>query len=321
MGRAATSRHGHHRHCRLRWGDGEQRRLRSEQLVYDLRDHLPDNGRVQEAAAGHAFSSAGDVTELRRLCARILELGDRAFAGAAWQHLGVTAFNEGDYEQAIEYQLRTYESVEAAPDDLFDHVLNPAVTAMILGATGRDVTEFINQALERANARDWPTGIAFANCAAGLDLGGTDPAAALAYLDRAIDVAAGVDSRSIETMARNFKINVMSRNLPLGELAIALNDLLRRLQHLGDTNTTLLALSQAVVLFDKAGRYDAGAVATGWLDGRSGRNVQTVADHNAAVTSIRQSVADQWDHLVAKGHSMTRNQTVDFVCGELLTIR
>ena len=241
-------------------------------------------------------------------------------AGAAWQHLGVTAFNEGDYEQAIEYQLRTYESVEAAPDDLFDHVLNPAVTAMILGATGRDVTEFINQALEGQRQ-----GLAHRHrlreLRSGTRLGGTDPAAALAYLDRAIDVAAGVDSRSIETMARNFKINVMSRNLPLGELAIALNDLLRRLQHLGDTNTTLLALNQAVVLFDKAGRYDAGAVATGWLDGRSGRNVQTVADHNAAVTSIRQSVADQWDHLVAKGHSMTRNQTVDFVCGELLTIR
>jgi hypothetical protein len=49
--------------------------------------------------------------------------------------------------------------------------------------------------------------------------------------------------------------------------------------------------------------------------------VQTVDDHNAAVMSIRQSVGDRWDHLVETGHSMTRNQTIDFVCEELGTIR
>ncbi|MEO6651129.1 MAG: hypothetical protein ABIP17_00545, partial [Ilumatobacteraceae bacterium] len=271
-------------------------------------------------AVGHALTSAGNVTETRRLCQRLFELENGAYEGVAWQNLGFVAFDEGDYDQAVEHLLRAYEFGEAAPDELFDHVLNPVVLALFLSSTGRDATEFIEQALDRANAANWPTAVAYANCAAGLDLSYTDATASLGALDRAIQVAAGVGSRRVETMAQNFKLHGQSGLLTEGELAVASIDLLQRLQHIGDTSTTLLALSNVIVLLDKGGRHGTAAVVCGWLDGRSGRNVQTVGDHDSAVSSIRRSVGDQWDQFVDRGHSMTRNQIIDFVCEELATI-
>lgn len=125
--------------------------------------------------------------------------------------------------------------------------------------------------------------------------------------DRAIHVAAGVGSRRVETMAQNFKLHIQSGLLTAGELAVARIDLLRRLQHIGDTSTTLLALSNVIVLLDKVGRQDTAAVVCGWLDGRSGRNEQTVGDHDSAgssaVSSIRRSVGDEWNQFVDRGQA------------------
>ncbi|MEO6653293.1 MAG: hypothetical protein ABIP17_11615 [Ilumatobacteraceae bacterium] len=94
-------------------------------------------------------------------------------------------------------------------------------------------------------------------------------------------------------MAQNFKLHIQSGLLTAGELAVARIDLLRRLQHIGDTSTTVLALSNVIVLLDKVGGQDTAAVMCGWLDGRSDRNVQTVGDHDSAVSSMRRSVGDQ----------------------------
>ena len=288
---------------------------------YDLRDELPDNLRVQGAAVGHALFCVGDAAETRRLCARIIELDNGVQAGVGWQNLGIVAFNEGNYEQAIEYLLHAYELLEAMPDDLFDHVMNSVLLAFFLSSTGHDATEFVKQSLDRANAANWPTGVAYANCAAGEALLHIDVDASLAFLDRAITVAAGVGSRSVEALAMSIKMYLLSQMLPPSEQAGPHSHLLRRLEQIDETNTTLLALSGVVVLFDKVERREPAAVVCGWLDGRSGRNVQSVGDHNAAVTSIRRAVGDHWDRLAEQGRNMTRTQIIDLICAELATIQ
>jgi predicted ATPase/class 3 adenylate cyclase len=287
---------------------------------HDLRDDLPENARVQAVAAYHALFSTGDLAEMRRLCERTIELTDGWLRASSWMNLGFAAFNEGRFDQAVEYNLHAYELGEDATDELFDRVLIPAGLAIVLGATGRDATDFVKLALDRAYAANWPSGIAYANYAAGLAISYTDPAASLVSLNRAVHIAAGVGNRSAEAVSQTVVIHLQSVLLPPGELAVALIDLLRRLQHIGDTNITLLALSQVVELLDKVGRQTPAALICGWLDGRSGRDVQTVGDHDAALAAVRQSVGAQWDELLDRGRSMTSGQIIDHACDELAAI-
>ena len=72
---------------------------------YDLRDALPENARVQAVAAQHALFSTADLVEVRRLCERTIELTTGSLRGLAWTTLGIAAFNEGHFDQAVEYHL------------------------------------------------------------------------------------------------------------------------------------------------------------------------------------------------------------------------
>ena len=96
---------------------------------------------------------------------------------------------------------------------------------------------------------------------------------------------------------------------------------MRRLQQSGDTTTTaLLTLSQIIELLNDAGRQRGAALICGWLDGRSGRNLQTLGDHEAAVTAIRHAVGDEWDLLFQQGRGLTSSQVFDIAFDELNTI-
>ena len=210
--------------------------------------------------------------------------------------------------------------MEAATDELSDPVFNPALLATMLSATGRDPAHLVTQALDRANAANWPSAIAFANYAAGLASLATEPAASLDSLNRAVQIAAAVGNRVVEEISQTLLINLQATLLSPGELAVALIDLLRHIHHSGDKNVAPLALSQVIVLLEKIGRQETAALICGWLDGRSGRNVQTVGEHDAAVAAIRQSVGARWDELLDRGRSMTSAQILDLTCDELATI-
>ena len=287
---------------------------------YDLRDDLSDNPRIQGVAAYHALFSTGDLVEMRRLCERNIELTNSSVRANAFSLLGLAAFHEGHYDQAVEYQLRAYELGDDASSGLAGRVLGPAVLATILSATGRDPTDLVKLAVDRAKEANWPSAIAFANYSAGLAISTTDPEASLVLFNRAVHIAAGVGNRNVLGISQTLVIHLQSALLPPGQLAVALIDLLRRLQHNGDANVALLVHSQAIVLLDKVGRQRSAALICGWLDGRSGRNVQTVGEHDAAVAAVRHSVGAEWDDLLERGRSLTSAQVIDFACDELATI-
>ena len=160
--------------------------------------------------------------------------------------------------------------------------------AVILAATGRDARALVEQALDRARAAKWPTGLAFAHYAAGQATIDTDPVASLEAINRAVAIAAEVGNRRTEATAQTIVNHLQSALLPPAELAVALIRQLRHLQQSGDTTTTaLLTLSQIIVLLNGAGRQRTAALICGWLDGRSGRNLQTLGDHEAAVAAVR----------------------------------
>ena len=115
-------------------------------------------------------------------------------------------------------------------------------------------------------------------------------------------------------------INLQSALLPRSELATELSLLLRHLQQSADPTTALLGFSQVVILLNGAGRSRTAALICGWLDGRSGRNVQTIGEHEAAVAAIAQSLGDKWDLLFQRGRTMTSTQAFDLACEELATI-
>ena len=106
-------------------------------------------------------------------------------------------------------------------------------------------SELVEQALDRARAAKWPTGLAFAHYAAGLAIIDTDPAASLEAFNRAVAIAAEVGNRQAEALAQTIVIHLQSALLPRAELAVALIRLLRHLQQSGDTTTALLTLSQS----------------------------------------------------------------------------
>ena len=62
------------------------------------------------------------------------------------------------------------------------------------------------------------------------------------------------------------------------------------------------------------------ALICGWLDGRSGRDAQTIGEHEAAVAAVREALGDQWDPLFQQGRNMTSTQILDTACDELNTI-
>ena len=74
------------------------------------------------------------------------------------------------------------------------------------------------------------------------------------------------------------------------------------------------------MLLNQTGRLRTAALICGWLDGRSGRNAQTVGEHEAAVAAVRHALGDRWDPLFRQGRTMTSTQVFDTACDELDTI-
>ena len=192
--------------------------------------------------------------------------------------------------------------------------MGPTLLAIILAATGRDASELVEQALDRARAAKWPTGLAFAHYAAGLATSTPTRWPSLEEFNRMVAIAVEVGNRRAEALGRTLVIHHQSALLPRAELAVALSRLLRHLQQSGDTTTALLTLSQVIMLLNDAGRPRTAALICGWLDGRSGRNVQSIGDHEAAVAAVQQSLGDQWDLLFQQGRSMTSTQVFDLAC-------
>lgn len=86
---------------------------------------------------------------------------------------------------------------------------------------------------------------------------------------------------------------------------------LRSSSEVGNRNVEALALGRVVELLYDAGRPRTAALICGWLDRRSGRSVDTVGTHDAAVAAVRRSVVDQWDRLVKQGRSMARSHVFE----------
>jgi predicted ATPase len=286
---------------------------------FDLRDDLHDQPRVQAAASHHALYSKGDLTEARRVCRRLLEISSDSSI-VAWMILGSVEFNEGHFDQAVDCHTRAYEIGEAHTDDLFLHALAPTLLAITLAVTGRDASELAEQALDRARTLKWPTGLAFAHCAAGQAKLYTDPVASLEEFNRAVAIAVEVGSRQAEALGQTHVIYFQSALLPRAELAAAWSRLLRHIQQTGDMTDALITLSEVMKLLHGAGRLRTAALICGWLDGWSGRNPQKRGDHEAAIAEVRQSVGDQWDPLFRQGRSMTNAEVLGLACEELDTI-
>ena len=138
---------------------------------------------------------------------------------------------------------------------------------------------------------------------------------------RAVTIAAEVGNSRAEATAQTTVNQFQSAVLSGAELAAELIRVLRQLHDSGDTTTNaLLTLSQAMELLNGAGNHTTAALICGWLDGRSGRNMQGAAGHLALVASVRQSVGDQWDLLFQQGRSLSNTQLFDIACEELGTI-
>ena len=286
---------------------------------YDLRHDVPDRSAVQEAAMHHALHSKGDHAETRRLAQRLIE---RSSDGSwlAWNCLALVEFNESTFDLPVDYQTRAYEIGEAWTDDLFIHTFNPTVLAIMLAATGHDPGELVEEGFARARAVHWPSGLAFAHYVAGLSILHTDPAGSLLQLNRGLELGLEIGNRLVEAICQTLVNYLQSALLPPAELAVAFIRQLRQFQARGDSYNALLALSNVVMLLTTAERWQTAALICGWLDGRSGRNAQTVGEHEAAVASVRRALGEQWEALFQQGRSMTSTQVIEAACDELQTI-
>lgn len=287
---------------------------------YELRNDLHDRVPVQEAAIEHALNSKGDLAETRRLCRRLLEMtGDNS--SRAWVNLGFVEFYGNNFDRAVDCHMRAYAICDQQTDDQFLRTVGPIVLAITLAATGRDASAAVDEALDRARSAQWPTGLAIAHYAAGQTTIQSDPVASLASNNRSIAIAIEVGNRRIEASTQTILNHLQSAVLPRAEVAAQLIRQLHRLQQSGDTATTaLLTLSQILELLNNAARHQAAARICGWLDGRSGRNLQGLGEHQAAVAAVRQSVGEQWELLFQEGRSMDSIQIFDIACDELATI-
>ncbi len=286
---------------------------------FDLRHDLPDYPAVQTAAMRHALHAKADYTETRRLAHRLIEMTTDG-QWFAWISLATVEFNESHFDQTVDYQTRAYEIGEAQPDDRWIHTQNPTWLAVFLAASGHDPGELVEQAFARARAAQWPSALAFAHYAAGLTLVHTDPVASLEHLNRGLELAVEIGNGVAERLCQMLINALQSALLPPGELAIALIRHLRGLQKSGDTNGAPLALSQVHMLLNQPQNWRTAALICGWLDGRSGRDAQTIDDYEAAIAAVREALGDQWDPLFQQGRSMTSTQIIDIACDELQTI-
>jgi hypothetical protein len=286
---------------------------------YDLRHDLVDDPSVQDLATYYALSSRGDHTETRRLAHRVLEMiGDRT--SGPWRCLGLVEFNEGHFDRAVDLQRRAHTIDETQTDNLAVYTLSPTLLAIVLAATDHDPGELVEQGFARARAARWPTALAFAHYAAAEAIQQTDPVAALEQDEQGHALALEVGNSLIEALTQSSINYLQSVLLPPVERASALTHQLRRLEQNDDTGTALIPLSQVVVLLAQAERLRTAALICGWLDGRSGRNAQTIGEHDAAIASVRQALHDQWDPLYQQGRSMPLTQVIEAACQELDTI-
>lgn len=288
---------------------------------FDLRDDLVDLMSVQSAASRYTLNGTGDLAETRRLCHRAIErIGMDSGIVWPWTHLGSVAFNEGHYDEAVELHSMSYTMSEQRSNEVYDHVAGPGILGAYLGATGHDPTAVVQQALERAESVQWPTGLALAHYDAGLAIIQTDPVASLEELTTAVRIAADVENRFMEATAQTLVIHLQRALLPPGELASELSRLLRRLQEIRDQGAALLALSTVIVLLAETNRPGTAALIYGWLNGRHGRSVQTLELHDNAIAVVQESLDKRWNTLVQQGRNMTSDQIIDAACDELATI-
>ncbi|MCY7297723.1 MAG: hypothetical protein LH616_00735, partial [Ilumatobacteraceae bacterium] len=260
-----------------------------------------------------------DYTETRRLAYRMIEMStDEPWL--AWFCLAIVEFNESHFDRTVDYQTRAYEIGEAQPDDRWVHTQNPTWLALFLAATGHDPGDLVEEGFARARAAQWPTALAGAHFAAGVAIQHTDPVASLAQLNRGRELAVEIGNGTVESLCQMVINPRQSAGLPPGHLASALTPQLRRLQDSGDTNGAPLALSQVLMLLNQTERWPTAALICGWLDGRSGRNAQSIDDYNAAIAAVREALGDQWDPLLQQGRNMTSTQILDTACDELHTI-
>ena len=287
---------------------------------YELRDDLHDRVPVQETAIGHALNSEGDLAEARRLCQRLLEMtGDTSHA--AWSQLGLVEFFESHFDRAVDCHRRAYAISEQQTDDRFLRVIGSVVLAVILAATGRDACR-----ARRRGPRARPRRkVADRSGVRALRRGTGDPPYRPGGEPRGEQPLRRDRGRgrqpAREATAQTIVNFLQSALLPRADLALALIRQLRHLEQSGDTTTTaLLTLSQIIELLNGAGRQRPAALICGWLDGRSGRNLQTLGDHEAAVTAIRHAVGDEWDLLFQRGRGLTSSQVFDIAFDELNTI-
>jgi len=286
---------------------------------FDLRDELHDLMCLQSAASYYTLYSTGDLAETRRLCERAIErIGVNSGIVWPWTHLGTAAFNEGHYDEAVELHTMSYTMSEERSNDIFDRVLGSGTLGAFLAATGHDPTAYVQQALERAEAVQWPTGLAHYD--AGLAVLETDPVASLEELTTAVRITVDVECRYMEATAQTLVIHLQRSLLPQGELAAELSRLLRRLQEIRDSGASFLALRSVIVLLAETDRPVTAALICGWLDGRHGRSAQGLEPHDAAVANARESVGDRWNALLQQGRRMTSDQIIDAASDELATI-
>jgi hypothetical protein len=286
---------------------------------YDLRHDLLDRPAAQTAAMVHALHAKADYTETRRLAHRLIEMStDEPWL--AWFSLSTVEYNESYFDRTVEYQTRAYEIGEARPDDRWVHTQNPTWLAVFLAACGHDPGDLIEEGFARARAARWPTALAGAHYAAGVAILHTDPVASLEQINRGLELAVEIGNGTVESLCQMLVNHLHSALLPPGELAIALILHLRGLQESGDTNGAPLVLSQVLMLLNQPQNWRAAALICGWLDGRSGRDAQTIGDYEAGIAAVRDALGDRWDPLFQQGRDMTSTQVLDIACDELQTI-
>jgi len=233
--------------------------------------------------------------------------------------LTLIEFNESHYDEAVAH-LRRAHQIGDANDDVGRRSFIATLVAALLVATGNDPGELIDQGYELARAARWPTGLAFSSYARGLAVLHTDPVASLEHLNRSLATAAEVGNRGMAAMSQTLVNFLKTVSLSRAEQAAALTRQLRHLQNIGETHHALLTLSQTIILLNDTGRLRTAGLICGWLDGRSGRDAQTLGEHEATIAFVRQALGDHWDRLYQHGRTMTGTQIIDITCDELATI-
>jgi predicted ATPase/class 3 adenylate cyclase len=290
---------------------------------YELRDDVPAHARIQVAAMGHALVGRGDLPETGRMAHRILDArefqGNAEAASLASTGLGWVAFFDGDVDTAIRCQERYCAHMErsARPSDRAFAAWPLAVT---LAISGRDAGELPQQIIDRATALGWRSGVAFGYYAEAVATEASNPVHSLDAYNRAFAIAIDVGNRNIEALARRDRISLQWNLLTPAELGQELIDLLRHLQAMGDAIDTVNTLSRAVELLHAAGRSSTAASIFGWLDGRSGRTIDSFHQLVSVMAGVETAVGDRWSQLLDRGLAMTADQVIDLTCSELAAI-